>query len=210
MRKPTVYLAPLVFLFVTLTFGNAFALDHFNYCWEGSSPFNSMAIYIVEAKLSSVDLQSGDEIALFDGTECVGAETVGSTPPSFSNALLIKAAKDDGSGCGFTEGNEITVKVWDSSAGAEIEIEDPQFYDLSGNPISPVGFEALGSVAIGFNQDVGPSNTPPTATNVSLNPTSPQTSDNLVGTYSYNDADGDPESGTEIKWYKDGAFLRHS
>lgn len=45
-------------------------------------------------------------------------------------------------------------------------------------------------------------NSLPTATSVILSPTTPYTVDNLVATYTYSDADGDSESGTEIKWYK--------
>jgi hypothetical protein len=50
------------------------------------------------------------------------------------------------------------------------------------------------------------SNTPPVASNLSITPSSPKTTDNLVGSYSYSDADGDSESGSEIRWYKNGAL----
>jgi len=46
-------------------------------------------------------------------------------------------------------------------------------------------------------------NSPPLVSGVSISPSSPKTTDNLVGSYSYYDADGDPESGTEIRWYRD-------
>jgi len=44
---------------------------------------------------------------------------------------------------------------------------------------------------------------PPVASNLSISPASPLTGDDLVGSYSYSDPDGDPESGTEIRWYRD-------
>ena len=47
-------------------------------------------------------------------------------------------------------------------------------------------------------------NTAPVASNLSISPGSPMASENIVGSYSFNDADGDLESGTEIRWYKDG------
>jgi hypothetical protein len=47
-------------------------------------------------------------------------------------------------------------------------------------------------------------NTPPEASNLAISPSSPYTTDNLVGSYTYYDAEGDPESGSEIRWYKDG------
>jgi hypothetical protein len=46
-------------------------------------------------------------------------------------------------------------------------------------------------------------NTPPEASNLEVSPSSPYTTDDLVGNYTYYDADGDPESGSEIRWYKD-------
>lgn len=49
-------------------------------------------------------------------------------------------------------------------------------------------------------------NTPPVASNLAMTPSSPKTTDNLVGSYTYYDADGNPESGSEIRWYKNGAL----
>ncbi len=49
-------------------------------------------------------------------------------------------------------------------------------------------------------------NSRPVASNLSLTPANPVTSDNLVGSYSYSDDDLDPESGSEIRWYKNGAL----
>ena len=46
-------------------------------------------------------------------------------------------------------------------------------------------------------------NTPPEASNLAITPGSPLTTDDLVGSYDYYDADGNPESGSEIRWYKD-------
>ncbi len=46
-------------------------------------------------------------------------------------------------------------------------------------------------------------NTPPEATVVSLTPLEPAVDEDIVAQYSYSDADVDPESGTEIRWYRD-------
>jgi len=46
-------------------------------------------------------------------------------------------------------------------------------------------------------------NTPPVASNLVITPTAPKTTDDLVGSYDYSDAETDAESGTEIRWYKD-------
>jgi hypothetical protein len=50
-------------------------------------------------------------------------------------------------------------------------------------------------------------NQPPEASNLTISPSSPHTTDNLTANYTYTDSDGDPESGTEIRWYADG-FLQ--
>jgi len=47
------------------------------------------------------------------------------------------------------------------------------------------------------------SNKCPEARNLTITPSLPITTDDLVGSYEYYDPDGDPESGTEIRWYKD-------
>jgi len=49
-------------------------------------------------------------------------------------------------------------------------------------------------------------NTPPTATDLTITPSSPFTSDDLVTSYTYNDPDADIEVGSEIRWYSDGAL----
>ncbi|WP_224363644.1 PKD domain-containing protein [Hyalangium versicolor] len=47
-------------------------------------------------------------------------------------------------------------------------------------------------------------NNRPTAAPLTLNPAAPTTTDTLVGTYTYQDADGDAQSGTEVRWFKNG------
>ncbi len=49
-------------------------------------------------------------------------------------------------------------------------------------------------------------NSRPTADSLTLTPESPVTADNLVAGYEYNDADGDGNNGTEIKWYMNGDY----
>jgi hypothetical protein len=49
-------------------------------------------------------------------------------------------------------------------------------------------------------------NTAPLANNLDLSPTNPVTGSDLTADYDYSDVDSDPESGTQIIWYKDGAL----
>ncbi|MCP4411945.1 MAG: LamG domain-containing protein, partial [Gammaproteobacteria bacterium] len=50
-------------------------------------------------------------------------------------------------------------------------------------------------------------NTQPVASDVSISPTSPQPTDDLVLSYTFTDPDGDSESGSEIKWYRNGSEI---
>ena len=54
---------------------------------------------------------------------------------------------------------------------------------------------------------ISSANTPPTATDVTLSPATPLTGDDLVASYTYSDNEGDPESGSEIRWYRDSALM---
>jgi hypothetical protein len=61
---------------------------------------------------------------------------------------------------------------------------------------------ATDSSALADNVDnIG--NIAPVAENLVISPVSPTTGDDLIGSYDYSDADGNPESGTIIRWYKD-------
>lgn len=59
---------------------------------------------------------------------------------------------------------------------------------------------ATGSIAIA----VTPVNDPPVATAVVLSPAEPLRNENLIATYTYSDVDGDAESGTTIRWFRNG------
>jgi len=48
-------------------------------------------------------------------------------------------------------------------------------------------------------------NARPVADNSFISPSSPATDNNLVANYEYDDADGDPEEGTTIRWYRNGS-----
>ena len=50
-------------------------------------------------------------------------------------------------------------------------------------------------------------NDKPIAKNLKITPTTPKTTDDLTATYTYFDPDGDPESGTQIYWYRNGQLV---
>ena len=53
-------------------------------------------------------------------------------------------------------------------------------------------------------------NTPPTASNLALGPSGATTNSQLTLSYTYNDAENDPESGTTIDWFRDGVQIANS
>ncbi|MHA2334741.1 MAG: DUF2341 domain-containing protein, partial [Candidatus Hodarchaeales archaeon] len=84
----------------------------------------------------------------------------------------------------------------------DISIEDDTIYfvvtvnDTSGN-----------SYTSPAHQDYVPNrNNAPVASNLSFVPDPPTSNESLLLTYDYTDTDSDPESGTEIRWYKNGVL----
>ncbi|MCP4687090.1 MAG: hypothetical protein GY859_03510, partial [Desulfobacterales bacterium] len=89
------------------------------------------------------NLGVNDEIAVYDGEDCVGLGVV-SGPITHQNPLIIHCSGDDGSGNGFTIGNDIIFKIWDASENEEIVYITPQYLTISnGDPISPPLFGSL-------------------------------------------------------------------
>ena len=64
----------------------------------------------------------------------------------------------------------------------------------------------MGTNTITLAEAAGATNTPPVASNLQLSPTNPTVLTGLTWTYTFSDADGDQESGTEIRWYNQGAL----
>ena len=82
-------------------------------------------------------------------------------------------------------------------------------FDLAGNAADGNGYNSndnWDAVSYQVPEAGAPSNTPPSASNLQLSPSNPVTTDTLSLTYSYQDSDGDAESGTTIHWYKDGVL----
>ena len=87
----------------------------------------------------------------------------------------------------------------------DLDLRDVIIVDPSTTPPSayPEDYYEVVNGIYQYSSVVAP-NTPPEASNLAITPSYPQTTDDLVGTYDYYDADGDGESGSEIRWYKDG------
>ena len=76
---------------------------------------------------------------------------------------------------------------------------------LSANGNGRTSGDIYGTYSTSLVEDV-PSNVAPTVSDVSVAPANPLTTDILVVSYTYSDADGDAESGTTVSWYRNGAL----
>ncbi len=115
--------------------------EHFSLAYSGNGT-NHMNFYFLEATIGGEDLEAGDEIAVFDGEVCAGAVRLDGTLPSTAPYLQIAASKAEPGETppnGYTEGNAISVKIWDASNQAEYEA-DLVFFNTNNKEIDPVPF----------------------------------------------------------------------
>ena len=106
--------------------------QHFTPIWSGN-PYLPMNTFVTSATLDSNDLDAGDEIALFDGNNCVGVAQL-SGPIIPGNPIQIIASKDDPDTPeldGFIDGDSIIYKYWDGTNLVEISNVIPS-YTLGG------------------------------------------------------------------------------
>ena len=116
----------LVSLFATT---NLKAQSHF--VFEGGNPADPVyTIYFFGATLNGVDLQAGDEIAVYDGTKMVGAAVLTSVCASENYNNFVSAFKTLTSGTGYVPGHPVTFKCWDASAGVEATDFTINYLDL--------------------------------------------------------------------------------
>ncbi|MBL7046650.1 MAG: T9SS type A sorting domain-containing protein, partial [Candidatus Marinimicrobia bacterium] len=132
------------------------SLSHFSPVFTGN-PFMPMGVYLVSEEFANLDLETGDEVAVYDNDLCVGANVV-EGEISIANPLIIITSMDDEIGMpGFSEGNPISYRVWDASENSELVVNDITNYDVTtGNELNskPV-FDGLGIIAVGFKSYLG-------------------------------------------------------
>ena len=69
--------------------------QHFNPVWDGNG-LGHMNFYVFQATIDGIDLETGDEIGIFDGDLCVGAAIVPHTiNANLDSVLEIRTSKDD-------------------------------------------------------------------------------------------------------------------
>ncbi|MDX8339277.1 leucine-rich repeat protein [Draconibacterium sp. IB214405] len=114
--------------------------QHFYPIWEGNGVYDPMNIFVVDAKIDGVDLEPGDQVGVFDDTICVGYGKVEQTIEG-ENILSIVVGADDGTGTGYTPGNEISYRIWRCNDQKEFSSVDKQCYTNESVPITCSSFQ---------------------------------------------------------------------
>jgi hypothetical protein len=92
---------------------------HFITAWEGNG-HDHMNIYLFDVSLDGAVLQPGDEIGVFDGSQCVGATMVTDAAAEYISIAVSADDPTTGSIDGFVEGNTLSYRIWDVSAQTEV------------------------------------------------------------------------------------------
>ena len=154
------------------------------------------------------------------------------TPP-FAENLIINPAKptpDDDLVCAYQYGDsdddmengtqikwfkdgDLQAKYNNINTIPSIELESGQTWHFTVQPNDGTQFGEIkisDSIKIGEGIYIPPKNLYlPIATELIISPKEPFTDDDLHANYVYSDLDGDPESGTELKWYKNDVYQKN-
>ncbi len=94
-------------------------LDHFT---PVEPTDNVFTVQIDAATIDAMPLEIGDEVALFDGSTCVGGAFIKNNPPF---PVTFEAYGTDGDDIGYTEGNDLWFKIYSAQF-------DQTFWGLAG------------------------------------------------------------------------------
>ena len=88
----------------------------------GTTGYDFMNIYIYGATINGINMEAGDEIGIFDGSNCVGAGVLTGVPNGGSPFEIRPVADDPTTGPvdGFITGHTASIRIWDASSGLEI------------------------------------------------------------------------------------------
>ncbi|MBW8334182.1 MAG: hypothetical protein K0M40_19350, partial [Prolixibacteraceae bacterium] len=157
MKRITYFLA---ILFLTV---NSFAQGHFVVAFSGKG-IDHMNITVITAAIGGINLEAGDEIAVFDGTICCGKAII-SGPIDINSkitfAAIAASKEDDGLSNGYIVGNPIIYKFWDSSENREISGIPAEYLDPEdGSTLTAPNFSINGSAFVKLS---APANQTPAA-----------------------------------------------
>ena len=109
------------------------AASHFTTVWTGNG-VDQMNFYALTATIDGVEMQPGDEIAVFDGEYCVGVGIL-TEVLDVTHYLTFIASRNDAEPPdvnGYVPGNTIIFKLWDASAQQEVTSVEVEYTAGSG------------------------------------------------------------------------------
>ena len=128
---------------------------HFIPVYTGNG-LDHMNIYIDKPIDGGIELNTGDEIGVFDGSYCVGAVVVDNPDYEYLN---VKVSFNDPTTVeidGFTEGNIFEIKLWDSRTGLEKKAQKlnifkgySNLFERQGISVLTADFEVLSNSFLG-------------------------------------------------------------
>ncbi len=130
---------------------------------------------------------------------------------SFSTGMGIMAVKVNQAGTSATHTTD-SYRSWSVDWTAPTAGSGSVQFDLSAveaDGTGGTGGDTWGDTTITVPEGGAPppANNAPSVSNLQFSPSNPVTTDTLTLTYTYQDSDNDPESGTQIRWYKDGQLV---
>ncbi len=95
---------------------------HFDF--EGGNPVNLWTIVLNSVTLNGLNVEAGDELAIFDGDKMVGQRTLISEVEPGNYNQSLQAYLELVSGPGYTPGNPFIIKFWDQSLDVELIVDN--------------------------------------------------------------------------------------
>ncbi|MCP4106608.1 MAG: hypothetical protein GY749_13910 [Desulfobacteraceae bacterium] len=114
-----------------------FTIPHFTPIWT-DNPYNPMNLWVYS--ITNYEIEAGDEIGIFDGDKCVGANVI-DADISEQTPLIITNSQDDGNDNGFIQDHEISLRFWDAGKEIEVVILTTDFLDINGTPVTSPAFK---------------------------------------------------------------------
>ncbi len=115
-----------------------YSQTHFVVGYTSENPYDPMNITIKSAEIDGSQLVAGDEIAVYDGNLCCGVIVFDHTinPSDDNTYIILKASANDGNENGFTNGNKMYFRIWDSSENSEYYNVIADLVDNTGATVS--------------------------------------------------------------------------
>jgi parallel beta-helix repeat protein len=127
---------------------------HFVPVWDGENGQDHMTFVVTKALVDSIELGIGDEIAVFDNDICVGSVVLTSSIniDDENSYVFISASQATEDLNGFTDGNDVIFKIWDSKEQVEKVVNNVIYHNDLPEWIISGKFESKGTsvVEIGY------------------------------------------------------------